>query len=243
MADPWHGRRLTWLPPGMEPGLRTGLRTHADDDAPGLWHDGRVQVARPVVRALRAAVFTAVCVLVSAALHMLVGGTAIAPGPLAVAVAETFGAAYAAGSRPRGWPLLLSMCVAAQYGLHELFDASAPATSAVSTVVPTGAVAHGHGSAPGMVVIHLAVALSSSWWLARGDAALAAVLRLSTVRLARLWGVLSAWLRVLAPPVAGPARACPLWPPVAGHRVLLLAPVLSRRGPPGPVRHARPHCR
>ncbi|MFB9199560.1 hypothetical protein ACFFV7_00030 [Nonomuraea spiralis] len=214
-----------------------------------------MQVARPVVRALRAAVFTAVCVLVSAALHMLVGGTAIAPGPLAVAVAATFAGAYAAGSRPRGWPLLLSMCVAAQYGLHELFDASAPATSAVSTaastavsttvstVVSPGAVAHGHGSAPGMVVIHLAVALSSSWWLARGDAALAAVLRLSTVRLARLWGVLSAWLRVLAPPVAGPARACPLWPPVAGHRVLLLAPVLSRRGPPGPVRHARPHCR
>ncbi|MFI7106122.1 hypothetical protein ACIBK9_07450 [Nonomuraea sp. NPDC050227] len=227
-----------------------------------------MQVARPVVRALRAAVFTAVCVLASAALHTLVGGTAIAPGPLALAVAATFAAAYAAGSRPRGWAPLLAMCVAAQYGLHELFDASESARYGLSHLLdasspsfggplagpfggqfggpsagsPAGAVAHGHGSS-GMVVIHLAVAVSSSWWLARGDAALAALLRLSTIRLARLWAVLCAWLSVLAPPPAGPARACPLWPPVAGHRALLLAPVLSRRGPPRPAAHARPSGR
>ncbi|MEV4400436.1 hypothetical protein [Nonomuraea sp. NPDC049607] len=221
-----------------------------------------MQVARPVFRALRAAVFTAVCVLASAALHTLVGGTAVAPGPLALAVAATFAAAYAAGSRPRGWPLLLAMCVAAQYGLHELFDASEsaryglrhlldaslPVSAGPSAALPAGmpagmpAGAHGHGSS-GMVVIHLAVAVSSSWWLARGDAALAALLRLSTVRLARLWTVLCAWLSVLAPPPAGPARACPLWPRVAGHRALLLAPVLSRRGPPRDTRHARPLSR
>ncbi|MFI7415771.1 MFS transporter [Nonomuraea sp. NPDC049684] len=215
-----------------------------------------MQVGRPVVRALRAAVFTAVCVLASAALHMLVGGTAIAPGPLALAVAATFAAAYAAGSRPRGRAPLLAMCVAAQYGLHELFDASESARYGLSHLLDAsspsfagppagpsaGAVVHGHGSA-GMVVIHLAVALSSSWWLARGDAALAALLRLSTVRLARLWAVLCAWLSVLAPPPAGPARACPLWPPVAGHRALLLAPVLSRRGPPRPAARARPSAR
>ncbi|MEU1721573.1 MFS transporter [Nonomuraea sp. NPDC005692] len=211
-----------------------------------------MQVARPVVRALRAAVFTAVCVLASAALHTLVGGTAIAPGPLALAVAATFAAAYAAGSRPRGWAPLLAMCVAAQYGLHELFDASESARYGLSHLLdasspsfagpPAGPVAHGHGSS-GMVVIHLAVAVSSSWWLARGDAALAALLRLSTVRLARLWTVLCAWSSVLAPPPAGPARACPLWPPVAGHRALLLAPVLSRRGPPRPAAHARPSGR
>lgn len=228
------------------------MRKDADDDPAGLWHDGRMQVARPVVRALRAAVFTAVCVLASAALHTLVGGTAIAPGPLALAVAATFAAAYAAGSRPRGWAPLLAMCVAAQYGLHELFDASESTRYGLSHLLdtsspsfagpPAGPVAHGHGSS-GMVVIHLAVAVSSSWWLARGDAALAALLRLSTVRLARLWAVLCAWSSVLAPPPAGPARACPLWPPVAGHRALLLAPVLSRRGPPRPAAHARPSGR
>ncbi|MFI9591809.1 hypothetical protein [Nonomuraea sp. NPDC052265] len=227
------------------------LRKDADDAPARLWHDGRMQVARPVVRALRAAVFTAVCVLASAALHTLVGGTAIAPGPLTLAVAATFAAAYAAGSRPRGWPPLLAMCVAAQYGLHELFDASEsarygpshlldaslPPSAGSSAGSSAGALAHGHGSS-GMVVIHLAVAVSSSWWLARGDAALAALLRLSTVRLARLWTALCAWLSVPAPPPAGPARACPLWPPVAGHGALLLAPVLSRRGPPREAPHA-----
>ena len=46
-----------------------------------LWQ----HVGHPVIRALRAAVFTAVCVLASAALHVLVGGGGMRPGGPAAA--------------------------------------------------------------------------------------------------------------------------------------------------------------
>ncbi|WP_433511552.1 hypothetical protein ACQP2T_48320 [Nonomuraea sp. CA-143628] len=192
-----------------------------------------MHVGRPMVRALRAAVFTAVCVLASATLHVLVGGTAIALGPLAAAVAVTWTAAFCLGARPRGWPELLGLCVAAQFGLHQLFAVSEHSASATMRMPAALPGSHEHGSGLGMLMIHLAVAAASSWWLARGETALAALLHLSATPLTGLWNVLAAWPAVLAPlPLSRPVHFRPSWPQLAGHVPALLAPVLSRRGPP-----------
>ncbi|MER6005394.1 hypothetical protein ABT120_43085 [Nonomuraea angiospora] len=85
-----------------------------------------MHVGHPVIRALRAAVFTAVCVLASAALHVLVGGGGMRPGGLAAAMAAIWAGAYLLAGRRREWPELLALCAVSQYGLHQLFAGSSP---------------------------------------------------------------------------------------------------------------------
>ncbi|SDL81074.1 hypothetical protein [Nonomuraea jiangxiensis] len=184
-----------------------------------------MHVGRPVVRALRAAVFTAVCLLASAALHLFVGGAAIGPGSLVLAAATTWAGAYALGYRQCGWPELLALCGVSQYGLHQLFAADEP------PFVPVG---HGHGTGPGMLLIHVMVALGSSWWLARGELALAALLHLGAVRMGRWWRLLATALSVLVACVPVTAHPGPApGPPETARRVpALLTRTAPRRGPP-----------
>ncbi|MFI9840964.1 hypothetical protein ACIHFD_28305 [Nonomuraea sp. NPDC051941] len=120
-----------------------------------LWQHGGVHVGHPVIRALRAAVFTAVCVLASAALHVLVGGGGMRPGGLAAAMAAIWAGAYLLAGRRRDWPELLALCAVSQYGLHQLFSGSSP----VSPVFSSG---HEHGPGLAMPMIHLAAAMCSS---------------------------------------------------------------------------------
>lgn len=185
-----------------------------------------MQVGRPVVRALRAAAFAAACILASALLHMLVGGGTIEPSVLAIAVVANWTFAYALGRRPRGRLTLLSMCGLSQYGMHQLFAAHEHASAALTP--SAAAPVHGHGTGPGMLLIHVTVALVSSWWLAQGEATLCALPLLAAARTG-LW-----WLRVLVfVPVAEPAvRVMPAWPQTARLVPPLLVRVLSRRGPP-----------
>jgi hypothetical protein len=79
-----------------------------------LWHDGEVRAGRPVIRALRAAAFTAACALASALLHMLVGGAAIRPGP---------------ARRVRRAAILLFLTAPAALA-HDRLKASSPAANA-----------------------------------------------------------------------------------------------------------------
>ncbi|MEV4222229.1 hypothetical protein [Nonomuraea sp. NPDC049725] len=189
-----------------------------------------VQIGRPAVRALRAAAFTAICVLASAALHMLVGGTSIRPGALVVAVAATWTSAYALGSRQRGRPTLLALCGASQWGLHQLFAAGEQTASAMQAIPQSG---HDHGTGFGMLLIHVAVALASSCWLARGESALACVLHLAAVGMTRYWRLLMAALAVPAgPPVTTRPRLTPAWPDTARRIPAALVRAVSRRGPP-----------
>ncbi|NRQ32354.1 hypothetical protein HII36_10960 [Nonomuraea sp. NN258] len=204
-----------------------------------LWQDGGVQVGRPVVRAVRAAAFTAVCVLASAALHVLVGGAAISLRALASAAVVTWLGAYAIGYRRCGRPVLLVLCGLSQYGLHQLFAGAElgwPAREHRPTSAMDAWAGHEHGGGTGMVMIHLAVALGSSWWLARGESALAELLRLAAVGVSGLWALLLAALAVLVDGrVAERPRRLPDRPEAA-HRVsAVLTRALSRRGPP-PVR-------
>ncbi|WP_327102997.1 hypothetical protein [Nonomuraea glycinis] len=194
-----------------------------------------MHVGRPAIRALRATAFTVMCVLASAALHILVSGTAIQPGPLTAAATATWAGAYAVGRRPRGWPELLALCALSQYGMHQLF--AAPDVSISSQMLRATNVSHDHDGGTGMLLIHLAVALFSSWWLARGEAALAALLHLNAIRLACAW-ILPTIVR--APVVMTRARrSVPAWPDKPHCRLpALLAPVMPRRGPPAPLTFA-----
>ncbi|MEU0564587.1 hypothetical protein ABZ297_04175 [Nonomuraea sp. NPDC005983] len=192
-----------------------------------------MHVGRPAVRALRAAAFTAICVLASATLHVLVGGAAIGTGTLAAAVAATWAGAYCLGGRQRGWPELLALCGLSQYGLHQLFGAQEYPAAALMIPVSSEPVGHQHGIGPGMVLIHLVVALCSSWWLVRGEVALAALLHLSAARVAGVRALLSAMPAVPAALSAGERPRLPLVRTGTARRVpALLAPVISRRGPP-----------
>ncbi|MFG1697127.1 hypothetical protein [Nonomuraea sp. NPDC049309] len=191
-----------------------------------------MHVGRPAVRALRAAAFTAICTLASAALHVLVGGTAIPPDKLAIAVALIWASAYAVGSRQRGWPTLLTLCGACQYGLHQLFAADEYTASAMLASAQTG---HQHSTAPGMLLIHLTVALGSSWWLAQGELALATLLHLAAVGMSAVRGLLVLALAALAclPVIQWPSLT-PFWPEAARGIPATMARAVRRRGPPAP---------
>lgn len=184
------------------------------------WHHVRVDVGRPVLRALRATVFAAACVPLSSVLHVLAGGGAIRPGFLAGATAMTWAGAYLLGARRRGLPALLGAAFGAQYGMHHLFTAGAEAP-------PPVLAGHDHSSGLGMLLVHVALALMSAWWLERGESALASMVHLAV---ASLW----AGLIVLAAAPVEPRL--PGRPPVAGTvdrlRRFLLAAGVSRRGPP-----------
>jgi hypothetical protein len=159
-------------------------------------------------------VFAAVSVSVSLLLHLWNGGHA--PGPLqaAAAFALVFAAAYAAGGRQRGFLTLTPLCLLSQWGLHELFQIGAEATG------------HAHGWGLTMVLVHAAAAMAQASWLARGEAALAALLDLLTLCFARAMRVLGAGALVAVRPRRFTLRAqTPLKTPA-------VRTAISLRGPP-----------
>ncbi|GAA2814081.1 hypothetical protein [Nonomuraea dietziae] len=184
----------------------------------------RVHVGRPLLRAIRATVFAVACVLVSAALHVLAGGAAVRPSTLAGAVALTWAGAFLLGRRQRGVGVLLAACFAAQYGMHHLFTAGA-------ATPPLAAPVHAHGtSGLGMLLVHVAIAVMSSWWLERGESSLATILHLAVTSLGALWTGLLVLAGALVVPRV-PRR------PRTDHeadrlRRILLATGVRRRGPP-----------
>ncbi|WP_344484034.1 hypothetical protein [Glycomyces endophyticus] len=165
-------------------------------------------------RLLRAAVFAAVSGSASLLLHLWSGGHA--PGPLQAAAAFglVFAAAYAVGNRERGFLVLAPLCLAAQWGLHELFQAGAVET------------AHAHGAGLSMWLVHLAAALAQASWLARGETAFAALLDLLTLWFARLVRIAGLHAPAAVRPHRFTARTREPRPAPA-------APAsISRRGPP-----------
>ncbi|MCC3761976.1 hypothetical protein K3N28_02680 [Glycomyces sp. TRM65418] len=174
-----------------------------------------MQVRQTPFRLLRAAVFAAVSASVSLLLHLWSGGHA--PGPLQAAAA--FGllavAAYAAGGRQRGFAVLLPLCLAAQWGLHEFFELGA-----------VEAAGHVHGTGPSMLLVHVAAALAQASWLARGESALAGLLELLTLFFARAVRVLGAGALVMVRPRRFTLRAQP------PRALPAVRTTISHRGPP-----------
>ena len=200
----------------------------------GRWDDGDVMSHAPVVPALRAAVFTAVCVGLGAGAHQAMSQAPIPPwalvlGSIGVYASAQFGACR--GERNlTGITLLMGVL---QVALHLLFDyaqhvrvAHASAVSAVSTITGSmpGMAMHG-GSMPmpmptpspiqspdgamqmsaGMLIAHALAALACAWWLRRGEAAIHAV-----ARMAAKWLVTRLVLRVFRTPAPVRRAEAPL---------------------------------
>ncbi|MER6024638.1 hypothetical protein [Streptomyces sp. NPDC001851] len=85
-------------------------------------------------RAIRAAVFAAMCVLLAALGHVLMSGTDVPAWALAAGGAATGAVGWCLAGRERGLPLIVTVVVAAQTVLHEAFSyaQSASGTSGTS---------------------------------------------------------------------------------------------------------------
>ncbi|MBB6553236.1 hypothetical protein [Nonomuraea rubra] len=174
---------------------------------------------------MRASVFAVACVLVSAALHVMAGGTISHPGMIVTALAPAWTGAYVLGGRQRGVPALLAACFAAQYGMHHLFGATLP-----DLPFMTGQAAHEHGGGLGMLLVHTVAAFGSAWWLAKGDAALATLLRLAVASVGMLWTALL--ILVCGPVDAVRPGGAACWDDPAPRRPSPFAATVLRRGPP-----------
>ncbi|MGW5101424.1 hypothetical protein [Streptomyces sp. NPDC004100] len=73
-------------------------------------------------RTVRAAVFAAVCVLFAALGHVLVSGTGVETWALVLGAVVTGGVGWCLAGRERGLPLIVTLVMAAQTGLHTAFS-------------------------------------------------------------------------------------------------------------------------
>ena len=151
----------------------------------------------PTLRAARAVVFAAVCVLVGAVGHDAFSVGAIPVWALLVGGGIAFVVVAPLTQRERGLPTILALMAAVQLGLHQLFASAqssadhmsmpmampprgefwcghtepAGVTQAMQNVaMPTAATPH-HAMTGGMLAAHVVAALVAAWWLRRGEAA------------------------------------------------------------------------
>ncbi|WP_169946367.1 MFS transporter [Microbispora sp. H11081] len=184
-----------------------------------------MQVTSPL-RLARAAAFTAVCLGLGVLAHLF-GGGAVAPDALALGLPGVFAAALPLSGRERTLRSILPLLAVLQVALHVLFALSSPLSPAPLSPAPALGVVAGHphaGPGLGMLIAHGWAVVLTSLWLARGEAALWALLRRLAVRLTRI-------ARDPAPPVRTP----PASPHPAEPRVpRSVAPrhCVTRRGPP-----------
>ncbi|MEE1930452.1 hypothetical protein V1J52_20070 [Streptomyces sp. TRM 70351] len=219
---------------------------------------------RTGIRAARAAVFTAVCVVLSAGTHVLLSA---APVPLPVLLAVTgavFLCAYALAGRARGYGATAAALVPLELAADTVFTsgqvtcygaAGGPVTGPLRSLgldlvcagggfgtplarmaadAPTPALAH--PAAPWLLLgAHGAVGLAAAAWLWRGEEAFARLWRAAAARTHTLLHPLLARAAARALPVPRPA------PSRAAHRVRapharpLLTHSVVRRGPPRPA--------
>lgn len=180
------------------------------------------------LRLARAAAFTAVCLGLGVVAHLFSGGV-VAPGALVLGLPAVFAAALPLSGRERTLRAILPLLAALQVALHGLFALSSPSSSAPSSALPVLAghamAGHAHaGPGFGMLLGHGWAVVLTALWLARGEAALWALLRRLAVRLTRI-------AADPAPPVFTP----PASPHPDGARLpRSVAPLhcVTRRGPP-----------
>lgn len=173
-------------------------------------------------RLARAAAFSAVCLGLSVMAHVLAGSSVSAPsaaGGLAIA----FLTALAVSGRERTLAVILPVLAGLQAVLHLLFSLA----HAASPAEVAGHVHSGLMPTLGMLMMHGWAVGLTSLWLARGEAALWAVLRRLGVR-----------LRLLLIVHAAPTCTSFFTPGTAEPEILrsaVLRHAVSRRGPPLPV--------
>ncbi|MFS8204651.1 hypothetical protein ACLVWQ_38995 [Streptomyces sp. CWNU-52B] len=103
------------------------------------------------VRAVRAAVFAVVCVLLAALGHVMMSGSPVSWWTMAAGAVATGGAGWCLAGRERGLPLIVSVVVVAQGLLHTSFSlagpssrARTPTTDTMDTMGDMGAMHMGH---------------------------------------------------------------------------------------------------
>ncbi|MEV6868245.1 MFS transporter [Streptosporangium subroseum] len=179
-------------------------------------------------RLARAAAFAVVCLTLGVIAHVFGGGTVSAP-PAAGGLLVIFLAALSATGRERGFRAILPMLAGVQALLH-LYLMLAPSGGA-ALAEAAGHVHSGLVPGLGMIVVHGGATGLTALWLARGEAALWAVLH-------RLAGRLRHLLVIQPDARATPGdQRRPREHVRAVLRAALLRYALSRRGPP----QAAPH--
>ncbi|MGA5418161.1 hypothetical protein [Streptomyces pseudogriseolus] len=203
-------------------------------------------------RAVRAAVFAAVCVLLAALGHVLMSGSHVPGWTLGAGAVAAGAAGWCLAGRERGLPTVAGVAVAAQTALHQAFalgQGAAPAHEGHAAHASPPGMAHPHagdmggaygvpgdtalmtggdGSSSGMLAAHLLAALLTGLWLGHGERAAFRILR-------AVAGRLTAPLRLLfrLPPALGRPRVRPRRPRSDRRPALrLLVHALTSRGPP-----------
>ncbi|WP_418956692.1 hypothetical protein [Streptomyces tritici] len=193
--------------------------------------------SRSPIRALRAALFAAVCVSLAAVGHASMSAHEIPVRSLVLALAVTGLLAWAGCGRRRGTLAVGAGLLAVQTALHLIFSAGeGHAAAGVAHAGHTGhaaagadlSAAAGHGLL-GMTSAHLLAALICGLWLARGEAALFSLARTAGAAAFAPLRLLLAVVRLRVPEPLRPVRPRPY---ARGARGVVLAHALSRRGPP-----------
>ncbi|HET6356982.1 hypothetical protein [Streptomyces sp.] len=204
------------------------------------------------VRALRAAVFAAVCVLLAVIGHVLMSQTGVPWWTVGAGAVITGAAAWCLAERERTLLPVVLFAVAAQTALHTAFSLAqstapqmppmhhqhpASAMESMQSMESMASTAHDMtgmtggplASSPGMLAAHLLAALLSGLWLAYGERAAFRILRALADRLV---APLRLPVRVPALPHRPPRIRVRRSRRARTPRQLLLAHALTTRGPP-----------
>lgn len=208
-------------------------------------------------RAIRAAVFAAVCVLLASLGHVMMSGRYVPAWALAAGLAATGATGWCLAGRERGLPLIVTVVVAAQAMLHSAFSLAQSARGETAATnksmgsMPRDSMDMGHMgtshmgsmhmdsthmgdssaddmSSTGMLVAHLLAALLCGLWLAYGEKAAFRILRAMAGRLAAPLRLLLA----LPAPTDRPRILARRTHSGRAPRLLLLVHAITSRGPP-----------
>ncbi len=110
--------------------------------------DGRVMTVGGWCRTLRAGVFAAACVVLAALGHVMMSGSAVPGWTMTAGAVATAGAGWFLAGRERGRALIVTVVVATQAALHEMFALAGRPTSTPTTAA-SSAPADGFGTGMG----------------------------------------------------------------------------------------------
>ncbi|MFF4099298.1 hypothetical protein [Streptomyces sp. NPDC001903] len=204
-------------------------------------------------RALRAALFAAVCVLLASLGHVLMSGKTVPWWAMGVAAVATGAVAWSLADRERGLLAVTSATVAVQAALHTGFSLAQAAAHPSADRPPPGTAGHAHHAAhamagggmtmpmgmpaghadgststTGMLAAHLLAALLCGLWLAHGERGAFRVLR----ALAGLLLVPLRWTLRIPAPADRPRPRVRAGRRARALRGRLLVHAITSRGPP-----------
>lgn len=212
------------------------------------------------MRAARAAVFTAVCVTLSAGAHVLLSGAPVPLAPLLAVIGGVFLIAFALADRERRFRHIAALLVPLELAADTIFTsgqqtcygvAGGPVTGPLRSmgldIVCAGGgfgapLARMAGDAPAagalaepwapwlLLSAHVAVGLAAAGWLRHGEAALAGLPHAAFAL--TFWPLLLAIAVVRSAPAPRQPVAWTPYRPRTPHAHPLLTHSVARRGPP-----------